>query len=222
MYSLPKLNNKQETLQNLQIRKLLPDCVCSDTEMSNLDKQLYETTQSFVGACIDKPKFLAGQTKKDLNKINKKLIQIRDIMKENPMLLRYIELKSNAIENTGLDISIANINNFNSFFGGIKTMCKICEFHCKKFGNTGGRYKNNALSNKDAQTIFIYELKHIYEQATNKTASGNYPQGGIVKDTPFITFAKDVLKIINNELETLNNGHGIHFSIYDIMRKIKK
>lgn len=218
MYSIPKFNKS-----DFDIRKLLPKYSCSKSTALRLSSLLHETVCIFVGAYADKPEFHAGKTKKDLNKISTMITNIRELMQTNPNILDFMILKSGSILDTGADIDITNVNNFNSFFIGMHRMCSILEHCCNKFENSsGGRYKNNILSRENTITIFVANLQNIYKRATKKKATGNYTQAGITNDTPFMVFTNTILSIINTQYPNLNDGYGIHFSVMDTMRKIGK
>ena len=218
MYSLPKF-----TPDDFDITKLLPKCSCATECATDINGDLCECVRWFVGTYAGNGEFSAGSTKKDLYKILKYLTKINAIMQQNPNVWRYMELKSTSTLDNRLDISLSDINNFNSFFIGLPRRCSILQFYCDNYPkSSGGKYKNCTLTREITINGFVYNLMSIYKQATGKEATGNYSQGGITKDTTFISFTKTILKIINDKYPNLNAGHGIHFSIMDVMRKIGK
>lgn len=213
MYSLPKF-----TTGDFDIKMLLPQCESSDEMAKKFAVDVRDSVSRFVGKYAGEEAFRAGKTKKDLNKIARKLGEINEIMQGNKSVLRYMELKSAASLRADADVSVTNVNTFYSFFAGIEKMYHVADFYKSALEITGGRYRNSVLNIN--YVYFVSDLINIYECATEKRATGNYAQGGIVKDTPFVSFVNKILCIINEKFPDLNGGHGIHFSVMDVMRKI--
>ncbi len=217
MYSLPKFNDT-----DFKIQELIPNKTLSDDKISVIVADLKAVVTQFVGSYASTTEFSSGRTNKDLEKIHKELSKIHDIMDKNPNILRYMELKSGATLNTSLDISVRDVNIFNSFFMSIKRMCIILGSYTDNFGTSKGRHKNNILHHESIIKEFVANLLYIYEKATGTKATIKYRLFAKDKDTPFGYFVTAVLDIINTKYPSLNNGHGIHFSITDVTRKIGK